>query len=578
MKALLALFLLSACSHQSRVNTPGPTSLLVVQQKDAPNASASGTKIAIAAQGKETADAGARIIKEGGNIIDAAVAVSFAIAVERPQSTGLGGGGFLLYREASSGKVYAVDFRERAPLAARRDMFLDNAGAFVPARSLTGMLSVATPGLVAGLVEIQEKWGKLKLAQVMQPAIEVAENGFPIAPSLALAIDNRRYALQRDGDASRIFFHADGSPLKSGEKLVQKDLGKTLRLIAKNGRAGFYSGPVARAILKTSHRLEGIVEKKDLTAYKVKWREPLHGTFRGLDLYSMPPPSSGGIHVLQILNILENDPLKEMGFFSPAAIQLEAGAMQLAYADRAVYPGDPDFVKVPTDLLISKEYAAQRRALIVSGKATPSSEVQAGVQGKKESPETTHFSLMDAAGNAVSSTQTVNYLFGSGVIAEGTGILLNDEMDDFSAKPGSANVYGALGGDANSVAPGKTPLSSMSPTIVVKGNTPVMAVGSPGGTRIITCVAQTILNYFAFGLPAYDAVASARLHHQWMPDRLDLESPGPGDQGLNELKKMGFETNLNVGVVPCRVEMVVREGDKLTGIADPRDAGKSWAE
>ncbi|MGZ3655353.1 MAG: gamma-glutamyltransferase [Bdellovibrionota bacterium] len=539
---------------------------------------ASGSHFAIAAQGKETANAGARIFAEGGNIIDAAVAVSFVIAVERPQSTGIGGGGFLLFREGKSGRVFAVDFRERAPFKATRDMFLDESGAFIPARSLTGILSVATPGLVAGLLEIHQKWGKLKLAQVMAPAIEVAEKGFAIPAPLAQAIDGRQYALALDPDAGKIFFHPDGTPLLAGERLVQKDLGRTLRLIAAEGKKGFYSGPVATAILSTSLKQQGLLTRKDLDSYKVKWREPLHGTFRGLDLYSMPPPSSGGIHVLQILNMLENDPLRELGFLSPQAIHREAAAMQLAYADRAVYPGDPDFVKVPTDWLISKEYAKQRRALIDVTRAKPSTEVQAGAIPKAESPETTHFSIMDSSGNAVSSTQTVNYLFGSAVIASGTGVLLNDEMDDFSAKPGASNAYGALGGDANAVAPGKTPLSSMSPTIVVKDGFPVMAVGAPGGTRIISCVAQTILNYFSFGLTPYESVAGVRIHHQWMPDRLDLEAPGPGDVALQQLQKMGYHTNVNQGVVPCRVELVVRVGDKFTAVSDPRDSGKSFAE
>jgi gamma-glutamyltranspeptidase/glutathione hydrolase len=538
---------------------------------------ASGATWAIAAQGRETAAAGEKMFAEGGNIIDAAVAVSFAISVERPQSTGIGGGGFLLFREGKTGMVYAVDFRERAPLKATRDMFLDGKGEFVPERSLNGILSVATPGLVAGLVEIHKKWGQLPLAKVLAPAIEVAEKGFAIPAPLAGALKFRAGILAKDPAAAKIFLHADGTPFQEGEILVQKDLGRTLRRIAEKGRAGYYAGAVRDGILRTEKRLHGLLTAKDLDSYKVKWRAPVHGLWRGLDLYSMPPPSSGGIHVLEILNTLENDPLRDLGALSAQAIHRSASAMQLAYADRAVYPGDPDFVTVPTDWLISKPYALSRRSLIDENHAKASSEVRAGYVPRAESPETTHFSIMDAAGNAVASTQTINFAFGSGVVAEGTGVLLNDEMDDFSAKPGASNAYGALGGDANAIAPGKTPLSSMSPTIVVDNGRPLLTVGAPGGTRIITCVAQTILNRVAYGLSPYDSVASVRFHHQWMPDRLDIEAPGPGESVVKRLAELGWNVNVKNDAIPCRVELVVRENETLTAVSDPRDSGKSLA-
>lgn len=579
-RTLLAAFLLSACARTpSTFRHAASTPVIAAGATGNPEEhQAHGQKYAIAAQGSDAAAAGARMFEEGGNIIDAAVAVSFGISVERPQSTGLGGGGFLLYREAKTGKVYALDFRERAPLKAARDMFLDTQGNVVPGLSVNGILSVATPGLVAGLLEAHRRWGHLPLARVLAPAIATAENGLVVSHHLAAALAVRQSVLAQDPAAAKIFLKPDGSPYKEGERIVQKDLAKTLRLIAARGRAGFYEGPVAKAILATSRRLRGLLTRRDLRAYRVKMREPVRGTFRGLELYSMPPPSSGGIHVLQILNILENDPLAELGLLSAESIHRTASAMQLAFADRAVYPGDPDFVKVPTGWLVSKSYARARRALILPDRARRAEEVRAGKLPQAESPETTHFSIMDAAGNAVSSTQTINASFGSGIVADGTGVVLNDQMDDFSAKPGAANIYGAIGGDANAIAPGKTPLSSMSPTIVVRDGMPVMAVGAPGGTRIINCVAQTILNYFVYHLSPLEAVSTVRMHQQWMPDRLDLESPGPGAEAEARLREMGHQVNVSPESIFCRVELVVRNGARLTGVSDPRDAGRGLAQ
>ena len=577
---LITAFLASACSSsQPRM----PSGLASPPLADIPvpinraDYEATGSTYAIAAQGRAASEAADRMYRQGGNIIDAAVAASFAISVERPHSTGIGGGGFLLFREAKSGKVVAVDFRERAPLRAHRNMYLDAKGAFQPEKSLNGILSVATPGLIAGLVEIHAKWGKLPFAKTVEPAIELAEKGFPVYPTLASAIAGRASVLAADPESRRLFLRPDGSPLRAGDLLVQKDLGETLRLVAAHGKAGFYSGKVGKLMLDFFQKEGGIIEKRDFEAYKVKWRKPVEGSFRGHQIYSMPPPSSGGIHVLQILNYLEQDPLREIGALSAQGVHRVASATQLAFADRAVYPGDPDFVKVPVQKLISKEYAKERRALIDENRAKPSSEVRAGTFEDNGHTETTHFSIMDREGNAVASTQTINYHFGSGVVVPGTGILLNDEMDDFSGKAGTANAFGAVGGEANAIAPGKTPLSSMSPTIVLKDGQTVMTVGAPGGTRIITCVAQTMLNYLGFGLPAWESVAAVRFHHQWQPDEIQMDAPGASSDALRELERLGHKVRVAPNAVFCRTQMTVREGATLKAVADPRDWGYSIA-
>lgn len=574
LAAILLFFSLASCASAPPRPLPladTPTSI------DRIHYEAAGARYAISAQGQAAALAADEMFRAGGNIIDAAVAASFAISVERPHSTGIGGGGFLLFREGKSGKVHALDFRERAPLRATRDMYLDDKGAFDQNRSLNGILAVATPGLVAGLTEAHAKFGRLPFAKTVGPAIELAEKGFAIYPTLASALAHRASVLAADPGSRKIFFRADGSPLGTGDLLVQKDLAATLRRIAAQGKAGFYEGKTGKLILDFMRKEKGLVSKKDFDAYRVKWREPVRGSFRGHELFSMPPPSSGGIHVLQILNILEKDPLKELGALSAPAVHRVASATQLAFADRAEYPGDPDFVAVPTASLTSKEYAQERRALIDDKSAKPSADIRAGSFRDNGHAETTHFSILDAEGNAVASTQTINYSFGSGVTVPGTGVLLNDEMDDFSAKAGAANAYGALGGEANAIAPGKTPLSSMSPTIVLKDGRPVMAVGAPGGTRIITCVAQTILNYIAFGLPAWESVAAVRFHHQWQPDEISMDAPGASAEVIRELEKMGHKVRVAPNAVFCRTQLAVREGETLRAVSDPRDFGRSVA-
>lgn len=572
-KLLLCFLFLVSCQHKPTAsNATVPHS--AKERADHSTAEAFGTEFAIATQGRYASKAAEDIFAAGGNIIDAAVAASFVISVERPQSTGIGGGGFFLYHESKSGKTYAVDFRERAPLKAARDMYVHD-GKADTRLSQNGATAVATPGLVAGLLEIHQRFGRLTRAQVLAPAIRLAREGFPIYAELARALEERSERLSGDPEARAIFLKSDRLPPKEGELLIQKDLAKTLEKIAKLGAAGFYKGDVGKSIVRFVQKNGGTLAQKDLDTYQVKWREPLRGNYAGYEVYSMPPPSSGGVHVLQFLEFLQGDRLREKGFLSAEAIHLEASALQSAFADRAQYLGDPDFIKVPVQGLLSAKYLAARRAEVPTDRARHIEEVAPGKPAFDEPPETTHLSLIDKEGNAVSSTQTVNGWMGAAVVAPGTGVILNNEMDDFSIKAGVANMFGAVGAEANSIAPKKTPLSSMSPTLLVKDGQVRMAVGAPGGTRIISCTAQTILNYVEFGLPLYEAVAAVRYHHQWKPDVLILEPPGPGEKVVQKLQKMGYQVELKP--VGCNVMAVTREGDRLHGVADPRDIGTSLA-
>ncbi len=576
----LVLVSVFACSgHPKKEATPPlpdpGVSLLRVQQspEDRKRSEAHGGRAIISTQGVAATRAAREILGEGGNIIDAALAASFTISVERPHSTGLGGGGFLLYRDAATGKVHTLDFRERAPLKATRDMFLDKAGNVVPDASLTGILAVGVPGFLRGMLELHSKWGKLSLKQILAPAIQLAETGLVVYPSLAKAFKEEAANLAKFPNTRAIFLHPNGTPYKEGEKLIQKNLARTLRALAQSPQDALKK--IERKFVVESLKQGGLLTHEDFARYKVKYRDPVRGTFRGYEIVSMPPPSSGGTHVIEILNILEGFPLKSLGLGSPQTIHRIASAEQLAFADRAEYMGDPDFVTVPTEKLISKGYADRQRARIDLQKHTPSSEIKPGDVIEPDHVSTTHFSIMDDAGNVVASTQTINGYFGSAVTAGDSGILLNNEMDDFVAKPGVPNMFGAVGGDANAIAPGKTPLSSMSPTIVLKDGQPIMAVGAPGGTRIISCVTEAILNHLEMGMPLYESVASFRVHHQWKPDELAIDMPGPGEDAIERLKSMGYVIKLAPRAVSCNTMAVARDGAGLVGVSEPADAGSS---
>ena len=525
--------------------------------------------------------AGLKMLAAGGNAIDAVTAASFVISVVRPQSTGIGGGGFMLYFDKKSSQTRVYDFRERAPLKASKDMYLDKKtfepldyiykGVRIPRSSVNGHMSVGVPGLVAGLVETHKTYGKLPLAKVVQPAIKIAEEGFEVYPSLASAIKFRQKVLQ-NFPASREIFIPNGKALTVGDMLVQKDLAKTLKAIANKGKAGFYEGEIGNLLLKELGH-GGIITKEDFEAYKVKERLPVEGSYRGHKIVSMPPPSSGGVHIIQILNILAQDPLPSLEPQSPQRLHLLAEAMRRAYADRATYLGDPEFTQVPIKGLISPEYGRTLRASIQAKLASPSKSVSAGNPLPFESSSTTHISVVDSEGNAVSTTQTINYAFGSCVVAKGTGVVLNNEMDDFSIKPGVPNSYGLIGGKANAVAAKKTMLSSMSPTLVFDPDNKLkLVVGSPGGSRIITATLQTILNTIDHKMSLADAVHTYRIHHQWLPDEIRIEKGGMTEDTKAELESYGHVIKEHRGSIGD-VQAIAWEGANWVGVSDTRSDG-----
>lgn len=563
MRALFLLILLLGCSHQVRIVAPTALEPRVAHE-------AKASKEMVTTQGDATTRAALTIFQQGGNIIDAFVAASFAISVERPHSTGIGGGGFLVYYAKEENKVYAFDFREIAPLAATSKMYLNKKGEAQPLLSQEGALAVANPGLVKGLFDIHQRFGKLPWKETIGPAIKIAREGFPLYEQLQEAIDNRKNLLLHDPDARKIFFTKEGKVPLLGTLIYQEDLAKTLETIALKGSDGFYRGRVADAIIKTIRRKRGILSHKDLQTYQMVERVPVTSIYKGLKIYSMPPPSSGGIHVIQILKMLEPYNLQQMGPQSTKAVHLTAHAMQRAFLDRASYLGDPDFHPVPSKELLDEGYLKKISELINSHEAIKASELKP-VALPYESDDTTHFTIADREGNMVASTQTINGWFGAGVMARGTGIILNNEMDDFAQKIGVQNLFGAVGGQNNLVAPRKRPLSSMSPTIITKNDEPFMALGSPSGTRIITCVAQTILNAVEFEMPLYEAVAATRIHHQWQPDVLKVEAPFLSKEVEEELKERGH--NLVHDRLGCSIQAIKKDKHGWHGVSDPRGTG-----
>ncbi|WP_225382549.1 gamma-glutamyltransferase [Escherichia coli] len=510
---------------------------------------------------------GVDILKEGGNAVDAAVAVGYALAVTHPQAGNLGGGGFMLIR-SKNGNTTAIDFREMAPAKATRDMFLDDQGNPDSKKSLTSHLASGTPGTVAGFSLALDKYGTMPLNKVVQPAFKLARDGFIVNDALADDLKTYGSEVLPNHENSKAIFWKEGEPLKKGDTLVQANLAKSLEMIAENGPDEFYKGTIAEQIAQEMQKNGGLITKEDLAAYKAVERTPISGDYRGYQVYSMPPPSSGGIHIVQILNILENFDMKKYGFGSADAMQIMAEAEKYAYADRSEYLGDPDFVKVPWQALTNKAYAKSIADQIDINKAKPSSEIRPGKLAPYESNQTTHYSVVDKDGNAVAVTYTLNTTFGTGIVAGESGILLNNQMDDFSAKPGVPNVYGLVGGDANAVGPNKRPLSSMSPTIVVKDGKTWLVTGSPGGSRIITTVLQMVVNSIDYGMNVAEATNAPRFHHQWLPDELRVEK-GFSPDTLKLLEAKGQKVALKEAMGSTQSIMVGPDGE-LYGASDPR--------
>ncbi len=516
--------------------------------------------------------AGLDILKKGGNAVDAAVAVQFALAVVYPGAGNIGGGGFMVYRSAS-GELATLDFREKAPGKASRDMYLDPAGNALTDKSLFGHLAAGVPGSVDGMVKAHAKFGKLSWAEVVQPAVDLAKNGFTITESQASDFNYSQAGFKRYNPGKNYFIKDKWVP---GEIWKQADLANTLQLIRDKGREGFYAGEIADKIVAEMQSGGGLISKEDLKNYQSAWREPLVGNFKGYKVITMPPPSSGGIALLQLLNSVEGYPLKRWGFNSDSTVQVMVEAERRVYADRATHLGDPDFYKVPQKELVNPVYSRNRMKDFNWNKATLSSAIKAGAV-PKESEETTHFSVVDRQGNAVAITTTLNGGFGSMVFVNGAGFLLNNEMDDFSVKPGSPNMYGLLGGEANSIVPGKRMLSSMTPTILEKDGDLFMVVGTPGGSTIITSVFQTILNVIEFDKSMQGAVNAKRFHHQWYPEEVVVEKDGIDSLSRVKLQQKGY-TFRDRGAIG-RVDAILKtKWGYYEGGADPRgdDTKLGW--
>jgi gamma-glutamyltranspeptidase/glutathione hydrolase len=521
--------------------------------------------------------AGREILEQGGNAVDAAVATGFALAVTHPQAGNLGGGGFMMIYLKEEDRAIALDYREMAPAAAHRDMFLDENGDVDKKRVRFTLKASGVPGTVMGLTEALAKYGTLPLDVVMAPAIRLADEGFPMTWALYESLGRYAGRLQADPESAKNYYKADGSLYEAGELFRQPDLAATLKAIAANGAAGFYEGPVADKLIAAMQAQGGIMTHEDLRKYHAVEREPLVGTYRGFKVVTMPPPSSGGVHVVQMLNVLEGWDLKALGHNSAAYIHRLTETMKYAYADRSKYLGDPDYFDVPVGALTDKAYAASIRGKIKLDQATPSTAIAPAQSLPEESNDTTHFSVMDKAGNMVANTYTLNFTYGNGRSVPGAGFLLNNEMDDFSAKPGVPNAFGLLGGEANSIEPGKRPLSSMTPTFLFKDGEPLMATGSPGGSTIITVVLQAILNVMEFDMNVQTAISVPRIHHQWYPDRLYLE-PGHSIDTRRILGQMGHQVKTEAteawdSVLGSAQSLMRTTSGMILGAADPRRPG-----
>jgi gamma-glutamyltranspeptidase/glutathione hydrolase len=524
----------------------------------------------VVAQEARAAEVGRAVLEQGGNAVDAAVATGFALAVTYPRAGNIGGGGYMVIHLARANRQIAIDYRETAPKAATLTMFLDENGKADPRKSRDSALAIGVPGTVAGLALAHRRYGSgaFSLADLIAPAIALARDGIVIADDIADSLPRARTRMARWPASAKIFFRPNGDALEPGDRLVQRDLAATLEAIAQGGARAFYEGPVADKLAAAIEAAGGIITAEDLKDYRPVVRRPVRGAYRGHTIVSMPPSSSGGILLIEMLNILEGYKLGELDPALRAHLMIEA--MRRAYADRAAYLGDSAGPTAPLARLISKRYAATLRAGIDPERATPSIEIRPDVAPPREGDNTTHFSVVDRHGNAVANTYTLNFSYGLGMVAEGTGVLLNNELDDFAAKPATPNASGLIGGDANAPGPGKRPLSSMSPTIVLHNGKPVLVTGSPGASRIITAALQIVVNTIDLKLPPGEAVAAHRIHHQWSPDQAVLERGLPAGL-IAGLEARGHKVVQGVPRSSANSIMVTPQG--LAGAADPRTRG-----
>jgi gamma-glutamyltranspeptidase / glutathione hydrolase len=514
---------------------------------------------------------GVEILQKGGNAVDAAVATEFALAVCYPEAGNIGGGGFMLVR-TSDGKAAVIDYREKAPGGSDRDMYLDKSGQVIDGLSTNTHLSSGVPGTVDGMINVHSRYGRLPFKDIIQPAIEIAEKGFPVTSRQADIMNSNRKTFIERNPLGTVF--VKDSLWKEGDILIQADLAETLKRIRDNGREGFYSGKTAGYIVSEMKKGNGIISEQDLRDYRSQWRTPLTAGYKNYRIITVPPPSSGGIILIQLMKSIEPYPVGAWGFNSVASVHLITEAERRAFADRSEYSGDPDFVKVPVDQLISKNYIAARMESFDPLHASLSEKILPGSPEKYTSEETTHYSVVDKWGNAVSATTTLNNVYGSSIVVEGAGFLLNDQMDDFSIKPGFPNMYGLIGGEANSVQPGKRMLSSMTPTIVEKEGKLLLVLGSPGGSTIPTTVFQVVLNVLEFGSNIDQAVDAARFHHQWLPDRISVEKNAIDSLSREKLKLMGHKLQERSSLGSVNAIMMLPDNRKA-GAADKRGNNSS---
>jgi len=562
--------LLSGCGTKQSVTLPSPLAMpelnKVVNYYDI-NHPVIGRKGMVVSQNDLASDIGAKVLMQGGNAIDAAVAIGIALAVTLPRAGNLTGGGFMLIHLAKQNKTIAIDYRETAPIAAVANMFINEQGNVDNDKALETLAASGVPGSMAGLEYALQHYGTMELKELIKPAIKIAQQGFIVSDDMVRIIKSSEDLLKKNAETCRVFFKNNCQQYQAGELFKQPDLANTLQYLSEHGAAGFYQGDIAKKIVAAMATEQGLITLEDLKNYHVNEVKPIKGTFNGYEIFTMPPPSSGGVHLIQMLNMLEQLPIEGVAQGSAAMMHLQTEIFKRAYADRSKYLGDPAFVDVPVEGITSKEYAKKLSQTIKADVVTPSSSIKAGKPNNYESPDTTHYSVIDSQGNAVSNTYTLNHYYGNGITIPGTGLLMNNTMDDFSAKPGSPNSYGLIGGEANAIEAQKKPLSSMTPTIVLKSGIPFLATGTPGGSKIITSIFQQLVNILWFDMNISEATNEPRIHHQWQPDILSIEQ-GISADSISILLKKGYEVEVSTSL--GSLQSIMLKDGIYYGAADPR--------